>query len=171
MYFIILSTAATLNKAEKTDIATAAEAAQALRPLAGDAAGFLFALGVIGVGFLAVPIMTGGAAYDLAQAIGWKSTLSTRLTEAKQFYGSIIGFTALAVAINFLGLNPIKVLVWSSIVQGFSTPPLMLLILLMTNNPAVMGKHVNSLPINILGWVTAIAIFAATIGLVVSWFL
>jgi Mn2+/Fe2+ NRAMP family transporter len=168
MYFIILATAATLHKVGKTDIATAAEAAQALRPLAGDAAGILFALGVVGVGFLAVPIMTGGAAYDLSQALGWKSTLSARPSEAKGFYGSVLVFTALAVSINFIGLNPMKVLVWSGIVQGFSTPPLLLLILIMTNDRKVMGHRVNSIGINLLGIVTLIAIFGATVGLIVS---
>jgi NRAMP (natural resistance-associated macrophage protein)-like metal ion transporter len=171
MYFIILSTAATLNKAGKTDITTAADAAQALRPLAGDAAGLLFTLGIVGVGFLAVPVMTAGAAYDLAQALGWESSLSAKPAEAKHFYASIVAFTFLAVSMNFIGLNPMRVLVWSGIVQGFSTPPLMLLIMLMTNNRAVMGSRVNSLAMNILGWVTMIAIFAATIGLVISWFL
>ena len=168
MYFIILATAATLNKAGKTDIATAAEAAQALRPLAGDAAAILFALGIVGVGFLAVPVMTGGAAYDVSQALGWKSTLSARPNEAKGFYAAILVFTALALGINLIGLNPMKVLVWSGIVQGFSTPPLMLLILLLTNDRKVMGQRVNSIGINLLGIVTLLAIFGVTIGLVVS---
>lgn len=159
---------ATLNKAGKTDIATAAEAAQALRPLAGDAAAILFALGIVGVGFLAVPVMTGGAAYDVSQALGWKSTLSARPNEAKGFYAAILVFTALALGINLIGLNPMKVLVWSGIVQGFSTPPLMLLILLLTNDRKVMGQRVNSIGINLLGIVTLLAIFGATIGLVVS---
>jgi Mn2+/Fe2+ NRAMP family transporter len=88
----MLSTAATLHKAGKTDIATAVDAAQALRPLAGDAAVVLFAFGLVGVGFLAVPIMTGGAAYDLAQAAGWPSSLNARPSEAKRFYGSIVLF-------------------------------------------------------------------------------
>ncbi|HEX6563537.1 MAG TPA: divalent metal cation transporter [Chthoniobacterales bacterium] len=170
MFFIILSTAATLNRAGKTDIATAVDAAQSLRPLAGDAAGILFAIGLIGVGFLSVPVMTGGAAYDLAQAAGWSNSLNAKPGDARLFYGAIVGFTAIAMAINFIGLNPMKVLVWSGIVQGFSTPPLMLLIMLMTNNPAIMGKRTNSLSINILGWVTLTAIFAASLGLIISTF-
>ena len=169
MYFIILSTAATLFKAGKTDINTAAEAAEALRPLAGDAAGILFALGVIGVGFLAVPVMTTGAAYDLCQAFGWKHSLHARPSEAKKFYAAIVLVTAVAMAMNFMGINPMKALVWSGIVQGFSTPPLMLLIMLMTNNRAIMGEHVNSRSINVIGWITTAAIFSATIGLVITW--
>jgi NRAMP (natural resistance-associated macrophage protein)-like metal ion transporter len=169
MYFIILSTASTLFRAGKTDINTAAEAAEALRPLAGDAAGVLFALGVIGVGFLAVPIMTTGAAYDLCQVLGWKHSLHARPSQAKKFYAAIGGFTALAMGMNFLGFNPMKALVFSGVVQGFSTPPLLLLIMLMTNNPKVMGEQVNGRWINLLGWITTAAIFAATAGLVVTW--
>jgi NRAMP (natural resistance-associated macrophage protein)-like metal ion transporter len=170
MYSIILSTASTLHKSGQTDIETAAQAAEALRPLAGDAAGALFALGVIGVGFLAVPIMTTGAAYDLCQVMGWKSSLHSRPKQARQFYIATIGFTAVAIGLNFLGFNPMKALVWSGIVQGFSTPPLMLLILLMTNNRALMGERVNSRLTNVLGWITVVAIFSASIGLVATWF-
>lgn len=171
MYFIMLSTASTLHPSGKTDISTAAEAAEALRPLAGDAAGLLFALGIIGVGFLAVPIMTTGAAYDLSQVMGWKHSLHAKPSEAKQFYLAIVGFTALAIGMNFLGFNPMKALVFSGVVQGFSTPPLLLLIMLMTNNRKIMGGQTNGLGINILGWVTTAAIFTATALLVVSWFM
>ncbi len=171
MYFIILSTASTLFKAGQTDINTAADAAEALRPLAGDAAAALFALGVIGVGFLAVPVMTTGAAYDLCQVVGWKHSLHAKPSEAKKFYAAIGGFTVLAMTINFLGFNPMKALVFSGIVQGFSTPPLLLLIMLMTNSRKIMGTRVNSLGLNILGWITTAAIFAASIGLVVTWFM
>lgn len=171
MYFIILSTASTLFKTGATEINTAAEAAEALRPLAGSAASVLFALGVIGVGFLAVPVMTTGAAYDLSQVVGWKHSLHAKPSEAKKFYGAIAGFTVLAMGMNFLGFNPMKALVFSGIVQGFSTPPLLLLIMLMTNNSKIMGPRVNTLGLNILGWITTAAIFAASIGLVASWFL
>jgi NRAMP (natural resistance-associated macrophage protein)-like metal ion transporter len=171
MYFIILSTASTLFRTGATEINTAAEAAEALRPLAGDAAAILFALGVIGVGFLAVPIMTTGAAYDLCQVVGWKHSLHAKPKEAKKFYAAIGAFTVLAMGMNFLGFNPMKALVFSGIVQGFSTPPLLLLIMLMTNNRKIMGERVNSRGLNILGWITVIAIFAATVGLVVTWFM
>jgi Mn2+/Fe2+ NRAMP family transporter len=171
MYFIILSTSAALHKTGVTNIDTAAQAAEALHPIAGNAAGYLFALGVVAVGFLAVPVMTTGAAYDLAQTFGWKHGLGTKPREAKAFYGAIAGFTILAVGINFLGFNPMKVLVWSGIAQGFSTPPLMLLILLITNNKRIMGDRANGLAMKILGWITTASIFAATAGLVVSWFL
>ena len=172
MYFIILSTGATLYKAGQTHIETAAQAAEALRPIAGEAAGILFALGIIAVGFLAVPIMTAGAAYDLCQVMGWKSSLHARPKDGKKFYVIIAGFTALAVGMNFFwGVNPMRALVYAGIVQGFSTPPLMLFILLMTSNRRIMGDKINSLSLNVIGWITAIAIFAASAGLVVSWFL
>jgi NRAMP (natural resistance-associated macrophage protein)-like metal ion transporter len=171
MYFIILSTAATLHKAGITDVQSAAEAAQALQPLAGNWAGLLFLLGVIGVGFLAVPVMTTGAAYDVAQVLGWRHSLHAKPHEAKKFYAAIIGFTVIGVAMNFLGFNPMKALVWAGVVQGFSTPPLLLLIMLMTNNRTIMGDKVNGRAINILGGVTTAAIFAASVGLVASWFI
>jgi Mn2+/Fe2+ NRAMP family transporter len=171
MYFIMLATASTLFPAGQTDINTAAEAAQALQPLAGKAAGLLFALGVVGVGFLAVPVMISGAAYDLCQTFGWHQSLHARPHEAKAFYAVIVLVTLVAVGLNFLGFNPMKALVWSGIVQGFSTPPLLLLIMLMTNNPRIMGAQVNSRALNVLGWITTGAIFAATGGLVISWFL
>lgn len=171
MYFIILSTASTLHAAGQTEISTAAQAAEALRPLAGDAAGALFALGVVGVGFLAIPIMTTGAAYDLAQALGWKHSLHARFSEARKFYLAIIAFTMLAIGLNFLGFNPMRALVWSGIVQGFSTPPLLLLIMLMTNNRKIMGDKVNTRAMNLLGWTTTVAVFSASIGLVATWFM
>lgn len=171
MYFIILSTGSTLYEAGEHDIETAAQAAEALRPIAGEAAGILFAAGVIGVGFLAVPVMTTGAAYDLAQAMGWRHSLHAQPSEARKFYVATGVVTAIAVGLNFLGFNPMKALVWSGIVQGFSTPPLLLLIMLMTNNRRIMGDKVNSTSTNIIGWATTVAIFSASAGLVATWLL
>ncbi len=170
MYFIILSTAATLFTAGQ-NVQAAADAAKALEPLAGRAAGLLFTLGVIGVGFLALPVMTTGAAYDLSQAMGWRNSLGAKPKEAGKFYGVIVIVTVVAIGLNFLGFNPMKALVWSGIVQGFSTPPLMFLILRMTNNRRIMGDRTNGRAINVLGWITTTAIFAASFGLVASWFL
>src|SRR5215213_9592049 len=113
MYFTILSTASTLHAAGRTDIASAADAAEALKPFAGEAAGVLFAVGVIAVGFLAVPIMTTGAAYDVCQAFGWKHGLHARPSEAKGFYGLITGFSVVAMCMNFFGFNPMKALVFA----------------------------------------------------------
>lgn len=170
MYFIILSTAFTLFEAGKHDVNSAADVAQALRPLAGDAAGLLFTVGLIGVGFLAVPVMTTGAAYDLCQSLGWKHGLYRKPAEAKKFYVVIAIFTVIAIGINFAGINPIRALVIAGIVQGFSTPPLMLLIMRMTNNRTIMERRVNGRLINVLGWITTAVIFAASAGLVISWF-
>jgi Mn2+/Fe2+ NRAMP family transporter len=169
MYFIILSTGATLHKAGQTNIESAAQAAQALQPLAGNAAEFLFATGIIAVGFLAVPVMTTGAAYDLSQALGWKSSLHAEPREAKAFYALIAAFTLLAVLLNGLGFNPMRALVYAGIVQGFSTPPLMLFIVRMTGDRHLMGDKVNSRWLNVLSWITVAAIFAASLGLIVSW--
>jgi NRAMP (natural resistance-associated macrophage protein)-like metal ion transporter len=169
MYFIILSTGSTLYRTGKHDIDTAAQAAQALRPIAGEAASILFAAGVVAVGFLAVPIMTTGAAYDLAQSFGWKHSLSAKPREAKKFYAAIVGFTLVGMCINFFGLNPMRMLVFSGIVQGFSTPPLLLMIMILTNRRSLMGDRVNGTGLNVLGWLTTAAIFAATAGLVWTW--
>jgi Mn2+/Fe2+ NRAMP family transporter len=172
MYSIMLATGSTLHAAGTHDIETAAQAAEALRPIAGDAAGFLFVAGVIGVGFIAIPIMTAGAAYDLGQALGWKNcSLHAKARDAKKFYVAVAGFTLIAVLLNFLGFNPFRALVWAGIVQGFSTPPLLLLIMLMTNNRKIMGNKVNTRAMNVLGWTTTAAIFLASIGLVATWFI
>ncbi len=170
LYFILLSTGSTLHPAGVTDIQSAAQAARALTPLAGEAAGLLFALGVVGVGFLAVPVMTTGAAYDVVQCARKKGTLHAKPHEAKLFYATIAAVTALAVGLNFLGFNPMKALVWSGIVQGFSVPPLLLLIMLLTNRRDVMGEKVNGKVANVLGWTTTAATFAATAALVATWF-
>jgi Mn2+/Fe2+ NRAMP family transporter len=172
MYSIMLATGSTLHPAGTHDIETAAQAAEALRPIAGAGASVLFALGVIGVGFVAIPIMTAGAAYDLGQALGWKNcSLHAKPREAKKFYVAVAGFTAIAVVLNFFGLNPMKALVWAGVVQGFSTPPLLLLIMLMTNNRKIMGDKVNTPIMNALGWTTTAAIFCASLGLVATWFM
>jgi NRAMP (natural resistance-associated macrophage protein)-like metal ion transporter len=168
MYFIILAAAATLFRAGKTDINTAADAARALQPLAGRAAGFLFAIGVIGVGFLAVPVMTTGAAFDLAQSFGWSHGIHKRPKEAKKFYMAIALFTLIAMGMNFFGINPMKALVFAGIVQGLSTPFLMLLVMRITNNRRIMGRWTNTRKMNALGWLTTAAMFAASIGLLVS---
>jgi Mn2+/Fe2+ NRAMP family transporter len=171
MFFIILSTASTLHVAGKTEISTAAEAAEALKPVAGQAAGVLFAVGVVAVWILSVPIMTTGAAYDICQAFGWKHGLHARPADAKAFYALIVVITLIAMSMNFLGFNPMRALVIAGIVQGFSTPPLMFLIMRMTGSRSMMGDAVNGRAIAILGWVTTVAIFAATAGLVCTWFL
>jgi Mn2+/Fe2+ NRAMP family transporter len=170
LYFILMATGVTLHPAGERNIETAAQAAAALAPLAGGAAKWLFALGVIGVGFLAVPIMTTGAAYDLVQGIGKHASLHEQPEDNRLFYAVIAGVTILAVGMNFLGFNPMRALVWSGIVQGFSVPPLLLIMMLLTNSRKIVGGRINSRSTNVLGWATAAVTFLCTVALVVTWF-
>jgi len=169
LYFVVLATASTLYPAGHRDVRSAAAAAQALTPLAGPAAALLFAAGIAGVGCLAVPVMTAGAAYDLLQTFGVKGTLNARARDAKLFYATIAAFTAAAVGFNFLGLNPMKALVLAGVVQGFSTPVLLALIVSMTSSRNIMGARVNGLGTRLLGWATTALATAASVALVVSW--
>ncbi len=169
MYFIILATGATLFKAGQTEISSAADAAQALRPLAGDGAYILLALGLIGAGFLAVPILTGSAAYAVSEVFGWRLGLNKRPARAKQFYGVIAAATLIGMLINFLGINPIDALFWTAVINGFVAPPLLVLIMLVANNKAIMSEHTNGLATNVFGWIATLAMFAAAIALVLTW--
>ncbi|MBI2865320.1 MAG: Nramp family divalent metal transporter [Chloroflexi bacterium] len=171
MYFIILATAATLFEAGRTDIASAAEAAEALRPLAGDAAGTLFALGLIGTGFLAVPILAGSASYALSESFGWRYGLDEKPRHAKRFYAVIAISMLLGMLVNFLGLNPIQALFWMAVINGFLAGPLLVLIMLVANNREVMGNRVNGLATNVMGWMTALVMFAAAGGMILTWLL
>jgi NRAMP (natural resistance-associated macrophage protein)-like metal ion transporter len=169
MYFIILGTAATLHQAGKTNVQSAAEAAEALRPLAGSFASALLALGLVGAGFLAVPILTGSAAYAMSEAFGWRNGLDHKPARAKRFYLVIGVSTLIGVLINYVGINPIDALFWTAVINGFLAPPLLVLIMLVANNAKVMGKRTNGLAANVVGWATTAAMFAAAIGLVVTW--
>jgi Mn2+/Fe2+ NRAMP family transporter len=169
LYFIIMSTGATLHAAGQHDIDSAAQAAKALEPIAGAGAQWLFAFGVIGVGFLAIPVMTTGAAYDLVQVLGKPGSLHHQPGEAPLFYGSILVVTVLAIALNLLGFNPMRALVWSGIVQGFSVPPLLFLIMLMTGDRRMMGDRANGPVTRVLGWATTAITGCATVTLVVLW--
>jgi len=168
MYFIILATAATLFKAGKTSIQSASEAAQALRPLAGDGAYLLWAVGLIGAGILCVPILTSSASYAIAEAMGWRHGLDEKPRRAKAFYGVIALLTLVGMLINFVGINPITALVWTAVVNGFLAPPILVIIMLIANNKAVMGRHVNGRLSNVVGWLTTAAMSVAAIALVVT---
>lgn len=171
LYFILLATGSTLHPAGRTEIKTAADAAAALEPIAGEAAKFLFAAGVVGVGFLAVPVMTTGAAYDVVQGLGREGSLHDEPQENRLFYAIIAAVTLLAVGMNFLGFNPMKALVWSGIVQGFSVPPLLLLMMMLTNRSGVVGARTNGRWTNLLGWVTTATTFVCALTLMGSWLL
>jgi NRAMP (natural resistance-associated macrophage protein)-like metal ion transporter len=168
MYFIILTTAATLFKSGKTDVQSATDAAEALRPLAGDAARFLLAIGLIGAGVLAVPVLTGSAAYAVSEAFGWKYGLDEKPYRAKQFYAVIVASTVVGMLINFLGINPITALFWTAVLNGFLAPPLLIVIMLIANNSKIMGKRVNGRWLNILGWLTALIMSLAAIAMLIT---
>jgi NRAMP (natural resistance-associated macrophage protein)-like metal ion transporter len=168
-YFVILACAATLHASGNTEIKSAAEAAEALRPLAGAGATYLFAVGIIGAGFLAVPVLSGSSAYAIAEAFGWKYGLDTKPSEAKQFYAVIALSTLVGVCIDFLGINPISALFWTAVINGVLSPPLLLLIMLVSNNRQVMGNRVNGQLANFLGWTATVVMFAAAIAMFVTW--
>jgi NRAMP (natural resistance-associated macrophage protein)-like metal ion transporter len=171
MYFIILSTAATLFKAGKTDIRTAADAAVALRPIAGKAAEVLLAIGLIGTGFLAVPILTGSSAYAVAEAFGWKHGLNRRPQTAKSFYGLIAVSTLIGMAINFTSISAVKALYLSAVINGLLAPPLLALILRICNDSKIMGEHINGRLLNSCGWATMLVMTVAACFLLISLFL
>ena len=170
VYFIMLCTAATLFRAGDRNIESAYAAAQALRPLAGRAASLLFTVGLVGVGILAVPVLTTGPAYALAESFGWKHGLHRSPGHAPEFYAVIALSTCVALAIAFSGINPITALFWASVLMGLLAPPLMVILMLITNNRKIMGDRVNGVWINVLGWGTTAAIAVAAIGLMWSWF-
>ncbi len=167
MYFIILASASTLHAAGITKIHTAADAAIALRPAAGSAASMLWAVALAGAGFLAVPILTGSAAFALAHTFGWTCGLGKAPREARRFYGVIVVATLIGMLINFIGVNPIDALVWTAEINGFLAPPLLVVLMLVANNKLVLGRHVNGRLANVVGWTTTAVMFAAAIALVV----
>jgi NRAMP (natural resistance-associated macrophage protein)-like metal ion transporter len=168
MYFVILAAAATLFRAGIPELTTAAEVARALGPLAGRAAGALFALGIIGVGVLALPVMSAGAAYIVCDGMGWKNGLGSSPRHAPQFYTVVIIVTVAAAGLNFFGLNPIQALVSAGVVQGLLAPVLMLLIMLLTRRTEIMGSFTNSRPVNVLGWLTTLLATTAAVALLVG---
>src|SRR5436190_14939736 len=170
MYFIILTTGATLFKAGKTNIQSATDAAEALRPLACPGAKVLLALGLIGTGFLAVPILTGSSGYALAEVFGWKHGLEEKPYQAKKFYLILALSTAAAIEINFLGINPVTALLWAAVINGLLAPPLLVLIMLIGNQRSIMKEHTNGPVLNILGGATTLVMFTAAIALIVTWF-
>ncbi|MGZ6268592.1 MAG: NRAMP family divalent metal transporter [Candidatus Limnocylindrales bacterium] len=167
-YFIILTTGATLFAAGKHDVTSATEAAQALRPLAGDASALLLAVGLIGAGVLAVPVLTGSAAYGVSEAFGWRSGLDSKPTRAPQFYLVIVAATLVGMAIDFLGINPITALVISAVFNGVVAAPLIVLVMLVSNDRTVMGVRTNGRLLNVVGWVTALVMGLAVLGLVAT---
>jgi NRAMP (natural resistance-associated macrophage protein)-like metal ion transporter len=164
-FFIILATAVTLHVAGVTDIQTATQAAQALRPLAGDFAFYLFALGILGVGAVGVPVLAGSAAYAVAEAMGWPGSLESRAADARGFYGVIATAMLAGLGLGFTSINPIKALFYSAVINGVVAVPLTVLILLLASRPSVLGAYTASRPSLVLGWITALLMGCAAIGM------
>jgi NRAMP (natural resistance-associated macrophage protein)-like metal ion transporter len=165
MYFIILTTAATLNAHGQTDIETAQQAAEALRPLAGSGAYLLFTLGLVGTGMLAVPVLAGSAAYAVAEAESWSGSLNDRPRLAPRFYAVVAVSMLLGLALDYVGFNAVKMLFYSAVLNGILAPPLVVLVVLLTSDAKVMGNRTSSRPLRYLGWATALIMTAAAIGM------
>jgi Mn2+/Fe2+ NRAMP family transporter len=162
-YFIILATAVTLHTAGITQIDTAAQAADALRPLAGNFAFVLFGLGILGVGLIGVPILAGSGAYALAEAMGWRFGLERKAGDARGFY-SVIAVSVLAgLLIQYSPISPMKALFWSAVINGVVSVPLMVVIILLVSRKSVMGPFTAAKPIIILGWTATLLMGAAAL--------
>lgn len=161
MFFIILTTAITLNRHGVTNIETSRQAAEALRPFAGNFAATLFTVGIVGVGFLAIPTLAGSAAYAFAETLGWRQGLDKKLGQARWFYGLILASTAVGVGLDFIGINPVKALYWTAVINGLVAPFLLVAILIVAADRKLMQRQ----PSPRLGWVvvaiTTIAMFGA----------
>jgi Mn2+/Fe2+ NRAMP family transporter len=164
-YFIILATAVTLHVAGITDINTAAEAASALRPLAGDFAYMLFALGILGVGLIGVPVLAGSGAYALSEVMGWKEGLERRVGDARGFYGIIAVSVLAGLGIQYSPISPMKALFWSAVINGLVAVPLMVVIIILVSKKSVMGAFTASRPLIILGWIATAIMGAAAVAM------
>jgi len=171
MFFIIAAAAATLFSHGITNITSAAEAAEALRPIAGERTYLLFALGIIGTGMLAVPILAGSASYALSESFGWKFGLYRRLREANAFYGVIIIATGIGLGINLLGFDSIKVLIYSAVFNGLIAPVILVLIVLLSGNGKIMGRWVNGKITTFFGWLIVALMTLAGAATIISLFL
>lgn len=162
-FFIILTTAVTLNLHGITEIQTSAQAAEALRPIAGEFAFLLFSAGIIGTGLLAVPVLAGSAAYAMAGTFKWKNSLEKEPMSAKKFYSIIAISILVGVALCFTPIDPIKALYWSAVINGVISVPIMAIMMLMAAKPAIMGKFTLTLKLKILGWICTGVMAAAVI--------
>ena len=167
--FIIVTTAATLNTHGITDIDTSAQAAEALRPIAGEFAFLVFALGIVGTGLLAVPVLAGSAAYAVGEALQWPIGLARLPQEARAFYGTIAFATGIGVVINFLGVDPIKALFWSAVLNGVIAVPLMVVTMVMALSSRVMGRFVLSRPLTMMGWLATAVMALIVAAMFLTW--
>lgn len=171
MFFIIAACAATLFSNGITNIATASDAAIALRPFAGDFAFTLFALGILGTGLLAIPVLAGSASYAISESFGWKTGLYRKLKQATAFYGVIIVAMLLGLSLNFIGLDPIKALIYAAVLNGIISPFMIFFIVHLSGNEEVMGNFKTKIIGRILGWLTFILISIVGVGAIVSIFI
>jgi NRAMP (natural resistance-associated macrophage protein)-like metal ion transporter len=167
--FIILTAAATLNAHGVTDIQTSAQAAEALRPIAGRFAFFVFALGIIGTGLLALPVLAGSSAYALGETFGWHVGLARKPNRAKAFYGCIAVATLIGVLLNFSPIDPIKALFWSAVVNGVVAAPVMVLMMMLASNKAVMGDFKLHAGLKLVGWISTLVMAIAAVALFATW--
>jgi len=167
-FFIILTAAVTLHATGATNIATAAQAAKALQPVAGRLASSLFLAGIVGTGLLAVPVLAGSAAYGVGEAFRWRSSLERKPHQAKRFYATLTAVTIAGLSLTFIHLDPIKALFWAAVVNGLVASPLMVVIMLMTSNRKVMGKFTLPIGLKIFGWIATATMFLASIGLLAT---
>ena len=166
---IILTTAATLNRAGVTNVQTSAQAAEALRPIAGKFAFVLFALGIVGTGLLAIPVLAGSAAYAVGEACKWPTGLSRKPKQAVAFYSTLTAATVLGMGITLTPLDPIKALYWSAVINGIVAVPIMSVMMLMTAERKIMGKFIISGWLRWLGWASTAAMAASVAGMVIGW--
>jgi len=171
MFFIIAACGATLYASGITNITTAADAAEALRPFAGDSAYILFALGVIGTGMLAIPVLAGSASYALSESFGWKFGLYRNLKEANAFYGVIIISTLVGVGMNFVGIDPIKALIFSAVANGMIAPVILVLIVMMSSNKRIMGNRTSHPILAALGWLITVVMIVAGVATIIANFI
>ena len=167
--FIILVTAATLHAHGITDIQTSAQAAEALRPIAGPFAFAVFAVGIIGTGLLALPVLAGSSAYALGEIFGWKVGLARKPLQAKAFYGAIAMATLVGVVLNFSPIDPIKALFWTAVINGLVAVPIMATMMHLSSHRAAMGDFTLHTGLKIMGWAATLVMAAAAVGLFLKW--
>lgn len=170
MFFIIAACGAILFKQGITNINTASQAAEALRPFAGNATYFLFAVGIIGTGLLAIPVLAGSSSYAAAESFRWREGLSKKLKQAYAFYGVIIISMLVGLGINFIGLNPIKALIYSAVANGLVAPVVLALIVMLSSNRHIMGEWVNRRSTTVIGWLVTFIMAVAGIAAIISLF-
>jgi NRAMP (natural resistance-associated macrophage protein)-like metal ion transporter len=168
-FFIVLTTAATLHAAGKTDIPTAAQAAEALRPVAGPFAFLLFGAGIVGTGLLAIPVLAGSAAYAVSEVLRLRTGLGRKPAEATGFYAVLAAATFLGLGLTFTPLDPIRALFWSAVLNGIAAAPVMAIVMLMTTNARIMGQFTLPLSLRVIGWAGTAIMALAAVALFVTW--